>query len=62
MSDDDLQRPPLPLGLVALGVLVVIGLFTMAGWLAGAAWSLVRVGLLVTAVMAVVWAARTLRR
>lgn len=62
MPDDDLQRPPIPLGVIALGVLVVIGVFTVAGWLLGAAWSLVRIGLLVAAVSAVVWAARTLRR
>ncbi len=53
-------RPPALLGIVVI-VLLVIGLFTVAGWLFGAAWALVRLGLLVAAVAAVVWAVRVVR-
>jgi hypothetical protein len=48
------------LGIVVI-VLLVIGLFTVAGWLFGAAWALLRLGLLVAAVAAVVWAVRVVR-
>lgn len=48
------------LGVVVM-VLIVIGLFTVAGWLLGAAWSLIRLGLLVAAVAAVVWAIKAVR-
>lgn len=53
-------KPPAFLGIVVM-VLVVIGLFTVAGWMLGAAWSLIRLGLLVAAVAAVVWAIKAVR-
>jgi hypothetical protein len=53
-------KPPAFMGIVVM-VLVVIGLFTVAGWLFGAAWSLIRLGLLVAAVSAVVWAVKAVR-
>jgi hypothetical protein len=59
---DEPVRPELPtVAIIVVVVLVIIGLFTVAGWLLGAAWALVRVGLLVAAVFAVMWAVRTLR-
>jgi hypothetical protein len=60
-SEPTTPQPPVLAGIVMM-VLVVIGLFTVAGWLLGAAWALIRLGLLVAAVTAVVWAARTVRR
>lgn len=53
-------KPPAFAGIVVM-VLVVIGLFTVAGWVFGAAWSLIRLGLLVAAVSAVVWAVKAVR-
>jgi hypothetical protein len=57
-SDDDLERPPFPWLGLAIGVLAVIGLFAVAGWIVGTFWTLIRLLVVVGIVALVVMAIR----
>lgn len=60
---DELERPGLPLVVwIAVIALVAIGLFTVVGWLVSAVWSVIRLGVLVLIVVAVVALVRSGRR
>ena len=58
MEDSEVEtRPPVVLWL-AVGVLVVIGAFTVLGWVVSAFGAIVKLALLVVLVMAVITAIR----
>lgn len=56
--DEDLERPPFPWFGLAIGVLAVVGLFALAGWIVGTFWTLVRLLVLVGVVALIVMAVR----
>jgi fatty acid desaturase len=61
MSDD--EAPGLPTVVwLAIAVLVVIGLFTIVGWVFSAVWTLVRLAVVLLVVLAVVAVVRASRR
>ena len=60
---EDLERPGMPMVVwVAIIALVAVGLFTVVGWLVSAVWSVIRLGVLVLIVVAVVALVRASRR
>ena len=64
--DNDLERPgcALPtLAVVALGVLVLVGVFTIVGWVFSIAWAVIRLVLILVVVAGLVtaWRAATRR-
>ena len=60
---EDLERPGMPMVVwIAVIALVAIGLFTVIGWLVSAVWGVIRLGVLVLIVVAVVALVRASRR